>query len=303
MTALVLTLLLSFWAWTPDLDRATLEARYLRAPGDLVEVAGTRLHVREDGPTDAPSDGAPTLLLLHGFGSSLHTWDAWVPALARTHRVIRIDLPGSGLSPPDPSGDYTDARTLQVLTALLDARGVARVRLLGHSIGGRMAWTLAARQPERVERLLLLAPDGYASPGFTYGQAPTVPAVFHAMRWVLPRPLLRMSLAPAFADPGRLDPALTERYFELMRAPGSRQALLDRMAQTVLTDPAPQLARITAPTLLLWGAQDGAIPVANAQDYLRDLKTARLVTLPGIGHLPQEEQPALGLAAVLHFLR
>jgi pimeloyl-ACP methyl ester carboxylesterase len=306
MTALLLTLLLSFWAWTPDLDRATLEARYLRAPTDLVEVAGTRLHVRDEGPTDANEPGAApatTLVLLHGFGASLHTWDDWAPALAQRHRVIRFDLPGSGLSPPDATGRYTDARSIELLLALLDQRGIARADVVGHSIGGRLAWTLAAQHPERVGRLVLLAPDGYASPGFAYGQAPAVPTSFQLMRQVLPRPVLRWSLAPAFADPAHLSDALMQRYFDLMRAPGSRQALLDRMAQTVLVDPAPWLARITAPTLLVWGSQDAMIPPANAADYLRALPSATLVTLPGVGHLAQEEMPARGLAAVLDFLR
>ena len=88
------------WLWTPDLHRATLQARYLRAPGDLVDVAGVRRHVRDSGPRQAP-----VLMLLHGFGASLHTWDAWAEALAKDRRVIRLDWPGSGLSAPDPTGD------------------------------------------------------------------------------------------------------------------------------------------------------------------------------------------------------
>jgi pimeloyl-ACP methyl ester carboxylesterase len=67
-------------------------------------------------------------------------------------------------------------------------------------------------------------------------------------------------------------------------------------------DPTERLGRITAPTLLLWGEQDGMIPVANAQDYLRTIKNARLVTLPGVGHLPHQEAPAASLPAVRRFL-
>lgn len=71
--------------------------------------------------------------------------------------------------------------------------------MVGNSIGGRLAWTLAARHPQRVHRLVLVSPDGFASPG-AYGEAPDVPASIQLMRYTLPKWLLRMSLAPAYAD-------------------------------------------------------------------------------------------------------
>ena len=84
---IALTLLaMSAWAlWTPDLNRTALEQRYLQAPGDMVQVLGTPLHVRESGPKDAPA-----VLLLHGFGSSLETWETWTPALSAGLRVMRV---------------------------------------------------------------------------------------------------------------------------------------------------------------------------------------------------------------------
>ena len=292
-----IALLIAFWLWTPDIDRATLEARYLDAPADRVEVAGVRLHVRDSGPKDAPA-----LLLIHGFGASLHTWEPWARTLARDHRVIRLDLPGSGLSEPDPTGDYTDARSEQLLLALLDQRGIERATLVGHSIGGRIAWTFAARHPERIDRLVLIAPDGFASPGEPYGQAPDVPVSMQLMRHVLPRALLRTSLEPAYADPAALTPELVTRYHDLMRAPGSRDALLARLQQTVRVDPRPLLRSIQAPTLLIWGERDAMIPFANSADYLAALPRATLAALPGVGHLPHEEAPERSLAPLLDFL-
>jgi pimeloyl-ACP methyl ester carboxylesterase len=298
LASMLILLLLAAWLWTPDRDRALLETRYLRAPTDMVTVGGTPLHVRDDGPANGPP-----VLLIHGFGGSLHTWEPWVaPLVADGHRVLRLDLPGHGLSGPDATGDYTDARSLALITALLDARGIARADVIGHSIGGRIAWTLAARQPARVARLVLVDPDGFASPGFAYGQAPQVPTAFKLMQWVLPRPVLKMSLAPAFANPAALTDDLVTRYTDLTLGPGQRGAMLARMAQTVLVDPVPLLRSITAPTLLLWGAQDAMIPPANAQDYLKTLPDARLVTLPNVGHVPQEEAPEAALVPVRAFL-
>ena len=298
LAALALVLaLLGGWAWTPDLDRATLEARYLAAPADMIDLAGTRLHVRDTGPRDAP-----VVLLMHGFGASLHTWEPWALALQDRYRVIRFDLPGSGLSPPDPSGDYTDARSRALVTAVLDHAGVAQATIVGHSMGGRIAWSYAAREPQRVRALVLVAPDGFASPGFEYGKAPEVPALLSLMRYALPEPLLRRSLRPAYANPDVMTDALAQRYHDLLRAPGARDAMLERMRQIALVDPVPWLHRITAPTLLLWGEQDAMIPVRNATDYQQAIAGSTLVTLPGIGHLPHEEDPAGTLVPLRRFL-
>ena len=298
LAAIGAVVLLLFWLWTPDKSRSELEARYLAAPGDMVQVGAWRLHVRDSGPKDAPP-----VLMLHGFGASLHTWDVWAQALSATHRVIRLDLPGHGLSEPDPAGDYTDARSLVLLRALMDQLGVARASIVGHSIGGRIAWTFAARHPGRTDRLVLVAPDGFASPGFAYGRATEVPAVLGLMRHVLPKAVLRMNLEPAYANPQSLTDELTTRYHDLMLAPGARDAMFKRLQQTVLTDPRPLLGAINAPTLLVWGEADAMIPVANAQDYLRALKNSRLVTFPAVGHLPQEEAAQASLGAVRDFLR
>jgi pimeloyl-ACP methyl ester carboxylesterase len=298
LAALGSVVLLLFWLWTPDKPRSELEARYLAAPGDMLQVGPWRLHVRDSGPKEAHA-----VLMLHGFGASLHTWDEWAQALSGTHRVIRLDLPGSGLSEPDPANDYTDARSVELVLALMDQLGVARASIVGHSIGGRIAWTLAARRPERTGRLVLVAPDGFASPGFEYGKAAEVPAVLGAMRHVMPKAVLRMNLAPAYADPAFLTEELTTRYHDLMLAPGARDAMFKRLEQTVLTDPVPLLTTITAPTLLVWGEADAMIPVANAQDYLRAVKGSRLVSLAGVGHLPHEEAAQASLQAVADFLR
>ena len=301
--------LLSLWLWTPDLPRATLEARYLAAPADLRQVGPWQLHVRDSGPpssapgkSDAQTD-APAVVLLHGFGSSLQTWDIWAQGLAASHRVVRIDLPGSGLSPPDLANDYRDERSLQLLNALLDDMGLSSVSLVGHSMGGRIAWTFAAKFPERINKLVLVAPDGYASFGFEYGKPMEVPATMGLMRHVLPKPLLRMNLQAAYAQPESLSDAVTTRYHDLILAPGARQAMLDRLAQTVLQEPGPLLRQIRAPTLLVWGEADAMIPVSNASDYLQAITGSRLVSWPQVGHLPQEEAAQLSLKAVVDFLR
>ena len=268
--------------------------------GDLssvfVDVLGVRVHLRDTGPR-----GAPAVVLLHGFASSLQTWDAWAADLERDHRVIRYDMPGFGLTGADPSGDYTDARAAAVLLALLDRLGVGRASLVGHSMGGRIAWFFVWLHPGRVDRLVLVAPDGFASAELGYDQVPRVPPMMRALPYVLPSFLLRASLVPAYADPAMVTDALFARYRDMMLAPGVRRAIVARMGQQVLLDPVPMLRRIEAPVLLVWGKRDRMIPVANAKDYLAALPHAEVVEVPGVGHVVQEEAPG-EVAAVRAFL-
>jgi pimeloyl-ACP methyl ester carboxylesterase len=288
---------LLLWLYTPDKSRARLEATYAAPATDYRNVAGIRLRVRDTGPR-----GAPAVILLHGFGSSLETWEPWARRLETDHRVVRFDLPGFGLTGPDPTGDYSDQRAMRILAALMDQLGIRRASLVGNSLGGRIAWTFAANHPDRVDRLVLVSPDGFASPGFEYGRTPRAPFLMKLLPYTLPRPLLRMNLAIAYADPRRLAAATLGRYRDMMLAPGDRAAMVARMEQVRLQDPAPLLARIKAPTLILWGEQDGMIPFANASDYQRDLPGATLVPLPGLGHVPFEEDPDGSIGPVLHFL-
>ena len=293
---IVTAVVAAIWLWTPDKDRASLESRYANGPNDFIEVAGLRLHVRDSGPRDAP-----VVILLHGFGASLHTWEPWAQVLASDRRVIRFDMPGAGLTGADPTGDYTDTRGVQVLMALMDKLGVQRANIVGHSMGGRLAWRFAAEQPARVDKLVLIAPDGFASAGFEYGKKPNVPATLKLMKFVLPKAILRMSLAPAYANPLAMTDAMVERYHDLMLAPNVRASMIAKMEQSILQDPVPLLKRIAAPTLLLWGDKDAMIPVGNSADYLGALPNATLVTLPEAGHLLHEEVPS-ALQTVKTFL-
>jgi pimeloyl-ACP methyl ester carboxylesterase len=174
--------------------------------------------------------------------------------------------------------------------------------LVGNSMGGRLAWMFASAFPGRVEKLVLISPDGFASAGFAYGRAPDVPLMLRLLPYTLPKFMLRATLAPAYAHQRLLTDEVVTRYWDFMRAPGVRRAIVDRTAQTILQDPIPLLRKIQAPTLLLWGEDDAMIPIANAADYVAALPNCKFVRLTGLGHVPQEEAPAASLAPVLDFL-
>jgi pimeloyl-ACP methyl ester carboxylesterase len=190
-----------------------------------------------------------------------------------------------------------------VLEAFLKALQIPQVVLVGNSMGGKFAWQFAARYPNQVAKLVLISPDGYVSPGIDYGKKSEVPAIANLYKYFFSKTFLAMNLKPAYADPKTLNDALVNRYYDLMLAPGVRGAILARMQQTSLQDPVPFLSSIKTPTLLIWGEKDAFIPISNSNDYLKIMPNVKRVSLPNIGHLPQEEQPSVGLNALKEFLK
>jgi len=283
--------------WTPDLDRAELEKRYAASSPQNIDIDGLKVHYKETGPL-----GAPALLLLHGFGSSLQAWDDWSVKLEQKYRVIRLDLPGFGLTGASPDHDYSEEKDLAILTHFADKLGLDKFSVIGHSMGGKMAWSLAAAQPDRVQALVLMAPDGFPETKDIGTKPYEVPAIMGVIQYFLPKYLVRKSIEPAFANSAALNEALVNRYFDMLRAPGVRGAILDRSNQTIYSDPVPRLKAIKAPTLLIWGEQDQMIPSSNAQSYAGVLLNSTTVLVPQLGHLLQEEQPEKGLAFVMEFL-
>jgi pimeloyl-ACP methyl ester carboxylesterase len=285
------------WAWTPDKSRISLREKYDDSFTRYAEMANTSVRFRVTGAPDAPA-----IILIHGFASSLETWESWANDLSKTYRVVRLDMPGCGLSDPDRTGNYADAHSLEIVRQLMEVLNINEAVLMGNSMGGRIAWQFAAQFPARVRKLVLISPDGFASPGFAYGKPAQVPVLLGFIKYFLPRLLMRMNLASAYADPARLTDATVNRYYDLLLASGNRGAMLDRLRQTVLENPVPILAKISAPTLLLWGEKDRLIPFTNSVDYLSALPNASLVSFSDLGHVPHEESPVESLQPLLRFL-
>ncbi len=281
----------------PDMGLNELQKRYGSTPENMVSIESIRIHYKDTGPKDAP-----VLLLLHGFGSSLQTWDVWAEKLDKKYRVIRLDLPGFGLTGPSPSDDYSELNDLNTLTRFVDSLGITDLSVVGHSMGGKIAWTFAAAHAERVKALVLMAPDGFPQPEAIGTKPYAMPAIMGVMKYSLPKYFVRKSIEPAFVDLNELDDKLVNRYHDMLRAPGVRAAILARANQTIYTDPVPRLKQIKAPTLLIWGEEDKMIPSSNAKSYAAVLENSETVLIPKLGHLLHEEHAEMGLAKVTEFL-
>lgn len=289
----------------PDRPVETLIARWALPPSDFIDVNGQVVHVRDVGPRQDP---AP-IVLIHGTGASLHTWEGWVRALQGQRRVITFDLPGFGLTGPFAGryapDDYRGDTYARFVVDLLDALKVQRAVLAGNSLGGEVAWRTAVLAPKRVERLVLVDASG---PAFTPESVPMgfliarVPVLNRITEYVLPRAMVAASLASVYGQPERVSSELVDRYFELTLREGNRRALSLRLQQFVPGEHAERIATIRQPTLILWGGQDRLIPPAVGRTFESTIPGSRLIVFDDLGHVPHEEDPVRTVAAVQAFL-
>ncbi len=289
----------------PDRAVETLVARWAPPPSDFIDVRGQTVHVRDEGPRD---DAVP-IVLLHGTSASLHTWEGWVKALKGQRRVITFDLPGFGLTGPFAGdytpGDYRGDTYARFVLDVMDKLKVERAVIGGNSLGGEIAWRTAVMAPARVDRLVLVDAAG---PPFEPDSVPLgfllarIPALGFITEHLLPRPLVVASVVSVYGDPKKITEDLVDRYFELTLRAGNRHALGQRMQSLVIGEDAERIATIRQPTLILWGARDRLIPPVVARRFEAAIAGSRVVLFDGLGHVPQEEDPARTVVPVKEFL-
>ena len=252
--------------------------------------APVAVHYRQDGPLDGPP-----LLMINSLGADLSMWEPQVPALAERFRMIRYDARGHGRSPVPP-GRYALADLGRDALELLDRLGLARVHVCGLSLGGMTAMWLAAHAPERVDRLVLCCtsallgpPEGWAERARLV-RAEGTAAVANAVvaRWVTP--------GFAAAHPGTLG-----RLRDMVAATpaigyAGSCAAIEEM------DLRGDLPGITAPTLVIAGADDPATPPPHGAAIAAAIPGARLELLPDAAHLATYEQAGAANQLILEAL-
>lgn len=285
----------------PDTDPTAMRAKYGRPPSQFVALpGGPTIHYRDEGPRDAPA-----IVLLHGSNADLHTWQPWVDRLKARYRVIRFDQRGHGLTGAAPGGYAVDAFAADI-GRFADALELDRFVLAGNSMGGANAARFAMLDPARLAGLVLIdaggAPvkrEGGGNLAFTVLRLPVIGRLASQMAH---RSLVERSLRQSVANQAIVTPETVDRYWELARLPANRAATRERFAQPWTQFTAAQIGSIRVPTLIMWGRADSLVPFAAARWFRDHLPAARLVSYPGIGHLPMEEAPDASAADLARFL-
>jgi pimeloyl-ACP methyl ester carboxylesterase len=310
LTRLIKILLLSigplvvfivFFYGFSDIPVNKLKAKYAQPPSSFISINGLDVHYRDEGIL---ADTLP-IVLIHGTGSSLHTFNEWSAVLKNEYRVVRMDLPAFGLTGPFPNRDYSIENYVVFIEQFLISKGIKRCILGGNSLGGEIAWRFTVKNPEVVEKLLLIDAAGYPNEAKSQPIAFTIartPILNKLMTFITPRSLVKASLENVYVDKTKVTDPLVDRYFELTLREGNREALVDRMTLGMKKSPIHLIKNIQQPTLVLWGEQDLLIPTNNAHRFHDDLPNDSLAILKNVGHVPMEESPDESLATLLAFL-
>lgn len=274
-----------------EIRREVTQERFLQIGDQLVYVEQT-------------GSGEP-VILLHGFGGSVYSWRKIVPALAESHRVVAIDLNGFGYTQRsrDPES-YTRAGQGRLVLAVMDALGIERAHVMGHSYGGGLALYLAFRHPERFRSMVLVDSSAPTYSDDRRTRAATLrPLTRLYVRTVALRPsTVRRSLLRSFYDDSQVTPELVRAYFDRLWIEGVGEAYYGLTAPSRTPSERVDLAKIDVPTLVVWGAQDAVVSLATGRRATAKLPRSELVVIEACGHLPMEEKPEELLRAVLPFL-
>lgn len=277
-----------------------LSSLAMSLPGRFANIGGQRVFYHRSGR------GRP-VLLIHGFAVSHYCWRHVIPGLAEAHDVIAIDLPGCGESdrPPAASYRYDAPAFMETVLGVLDALGLDRVSLVGHSMGGGVALYTAARRPERVDRLVVVDPLCYPYRMPPEGRLLLLPYIGPALyRTLYTRGMVRLYMRrQVYRDPELVTDEWVDYVWERLNRPGGMEAahasLRFCQAPSIV---ARTVRAIRSPTLVMWGADDRIFPSAFAPRLQADIPGAEASIVKECGHAPPEEKPEAVTRAVLGFL-
>lgn len=269
------------------------------------------IHGHDVGYRRAGEGGEQTVLLIHGLAGSSKTWDLVMPELGERYDVIATDLLGHGQS-AKPTGDYSLGAFASGLRDFLAVMGVDGVTIVGHSFGGGVAMQLAYQHPHLVDRLVLVGSGGLGRDVSWLLRILTLPGAEYLMPLWFPRPIVDRA-----TDVGRFlgrrnirNPHLAEmwRAYSSLAGASNRKAFVRTMrgviepgGQTVNASDRLYLAA-RVPTLIVWGDNDGVIPVQHGLDAHDQIEGSRLEILEGVGHFPHVESPERFVEVLLDFL-
>jgi pimeloyl-ACP methyl ester carboxylesterase len=241
------------------------------------------------------------ILLLHGLGASGFTWRGVMPMLAKSHRVIALDLKGFGASDKPMDGHYSLLDQTRAVEAFIEQEDLRDLTVAGHSFGGGITLELALGMGDRpvasrIRNIVLLDSIAYRQrlPAFfTLLKMPMLAEL--GMALVPPEVQASEALATAYHDPSKVSPETVAAYAGPLHSPAAKYALMETINSLVPPDIdtlAERYKTLRLPTLVVWCDADRVVPLAFGKRLGEDIPSAELTVLSDCGHLPQEEKPS-----------
>jgi len=288
-------------------------------PGRLVDLGGQQVYLRSapdpEGP-QAPEEGAEPALFVHGLEGSSRNWTDLIDLLRARLACDAVDLPGFGDSPPRPDGRYSVAAFAKTVIALIRHQRRGPVHLIGNSLGGAVCVKVAAARPELIRTLTLISPAlPDLHPRLDLLRFPVIglprvgPRLIRQYQATQPERRVAAVIATCYSNPGLYPQArFAAEVAELNRRDsleyaaaalvGSARALTAEFLRTDRHSPWRDAARVTAPTLVIYGQHDRLVDPRAAGRAAHAFRDARIVVLPRTGHIAQMEHPGLVAAEI-----
>ncbi|MFC3151928.1 alpha/beta fold hydrolase [Litoribrevibacter euphylliae] len=283
------------------ISQEDIEDEYTDEDSKWYAYKGLRVHYKDKG------EGEP-IILLHGIMSSLHTWDDWAKTLEKNYRVIRMDLPGFGLTGPlTEDMNYDKDEFITFINSFSHMLELEQFALAGNSLGGYMSAHYAAAYPERVSKLVLLDPVAYPQDVPWVIRMANMPGIWHISKKVVPPLMVSMNVEEVYGDKNRIKPEHMRRYVQLSMRKGNRESYAEVLKLIYEKSKPGQedfpFNRIQAPTLLMWGEADKWVPTSQIPNWERDITNTQTIVYPGVGHVPMEETPKQTVKDLIKFLK
>ena len=265
-----------------------LVKKYTYPESRFFEHNGMKVHYRITGK-------GPALVLIHGVASSLHTWEGWHKELSNDFTVISIDVPGFGLTGPNPTNDYSVQMNMTMLDSLLDELGISTCFMAGNSYGGYLTWNYALHNKDRVKKIILLDAGGFNTskktdnPGFKLAMNPFTKKISHK---ITPYFIIKKSVENVYGDKSKVTDSIVQQYYDLILREGNREAFSEILLHLHSGKNNDELIKkVTQPTLIMWGSEDSIINANSAVSFNNAINNSELIIYSGIGHIPMEEIP------------
>lgn len=278
-----------------------MKRKYGKASDKYFNYKGIQVRYRDEGT-------GPVLLLLHGVCSFLETWDGWVPYLKDHYRVVRVDMPGFGMTGPAlDSRLYDLAPCLQFMHAFITHMDIESCAMAGNSLGAYITWNYAVEHPEKVNKIILIDPIGYNQKMPWLLTLSSSPLVSPFTRKFVPRFVFDIAVNQVYGDKSKVTPEVKQIYYDYAMRDGNKGAYVDIFTMMKIKNNSEDLSKgitdIKAPTLIMWGTKDEWIPYEGMSKWKKDLPSAKYITYEGIGHVAMEEIPEITVKDAIAFLQ
>jgi len=282
-----------------------LKRDYVTSESEFIPVNGMNVHLRDEG-------NGPTLVLIHGILASLHTWDGWMPELTKHYRVIRIDLPGFGMTglPSEKLDTFDLALVKDTVLKVLHDRQISKATFIGNSFGGYLSWRFAADYPDLVERVVAIDARSFPQEWPWKIRAITWFPARQLAPYITPLPFVWYGVHEVYGDGGRIAEGTVRRYHRMLLYDGNRNSMInmiDWLKETAKPfDAVPEegLIGLKQPLMTMWGGKDKWIPLDPVGlRWQKEYPNGVHKVYEDAGHIPMEEIPERTVKDLLDFLK